>query len=365
MADPYIDSVSSLLHFNGSDGSSEFDDATLKNWTVFGNAQIDTAQSKFGGSSAQFTGHGDYVVCNSYPADFGSGDFTVEFWAKIPASRTSQYPFPVSNNSYYTAGAWLIGCDTIGSPNVASVWIYSYSAVVVAISGSININDGAWHHIALTRSGTTIRLFVDGTLDGSVTLSGAISESAEKIYLSSPNSIYYYIGHIDELRVTIGVARYTSSFTPESTEFEDPSVSVQYLVTDESIAPFFVPGWLPLSPSQYIIGRAAIDLGVSARNIPLYEPASEWMTAPISGTISGVVTEGGVPVPFAKVHCYFRNSGEKIAGATCDESGNFTIVGLDPTTPADPDDGKYFVVALDPAGGSRYNALIYDRVVPS
>lgn len=115
----------------------------------------------------------------------------------------------------------------------------------------------------------------------------------------------------------------------------------------------------------YIIGRPNIDLGVVSRNIPTYEPQDTWTSVPTDGTIAGVVTEGDVPVPFAKVHCYFRSSGEKIAGATCDASGNFTITGLDPTEPADPDDGKYFVVALDPHGGSRYNALIYDRVVPS
>lgn len=115
----------------------------------------------------------------------------------------------------------------------------------------------------------------------------------------------------------------------------------------------------------YIIGRADVDLGVTARKVPTHEPRESWMTVPVNGTIAGVVSEGGVPVPFAKVNCYFRSSGEKIAGATCDASGNFTFSDLDPTMPSDPDDGKYFVVALDPSGGSRYNALIFDRVVPS
>src|SRR5512139_871383 len=52
----------SLLHFNGNDGSTTFHDEALNiDWIANGNAQIDTAQSVFGGASGLFDGTGDYL----------------------------------------------------------------------------------------------------------------------------------------------------------------------------------------------------------------------------------------------------------------------------------------------------------------
>lgn len=126
-----------------------------------------------------------------------------------------------------------------------------------------------------------------------------------------------------------------------------------------------VPSWTIAPAGQIGTKLPPWPVELPARFLPQHEASDTWTTTPVSGTITGTVSEGGIPVPFAMVHCYYRKSGERIAGARCDVDGNFTISNLDPTTPADPDDGKYFVVALDPSGGTLYNALIYDRVVPS
>jgi hypothetical protein len=60
--DPSFASVSALLHFDGSDGSTTFTDVTGTIWTANGNAQIDTAQSVFGGASGLFDGTGDFIT---------------------------------------------------------------------------------------------------------------------------------------------------------------------------------------------------------------------------------------------------------------------------------------------------------------
>ena len=56
----------SLLHFNGSDGSTTITDESGKTWTAYDNAQIDTAQSKFGGASMLLDGVGDYIKTTDY-----------------------------------------------------------------------------------------------------------------------------------------------------------------------------------------------------------------------------------------------------------------------------------------------------------
>src|SRR5512140_3292044 len=73
----------SLLHMNGSDGSTVFWDESARLWTAAGNARIDTAQSKFGGASALFAGTGGYInTADSADWDTGPGDFTVDLWVR-------------------------------------------------------------------------------------------------------------------------------------------------------------------------------------------------------------------------------------------------------------------------------------------
>jgi len=94
----------SLLHMNGVDGSQSFvDDAVggSHTWTAYGNAQIDTAQSKFGGASGLFDGTGDWIdTPDSDDFDVLSGDFTVDLWIKRGAFGTVQYVAGQSGSSY-------------------------------------------------------------------------------------------------------------------------------------------------------------------------------------------------------------------------------------------------------------------------
>jgi hypothetical protein len=100
------------------------------------------------------------------------------------------------------------------------------------------------------------------------------------------------------------------------------------------------------------------------RGIALWEyDGTSYVSVPANGTISGIVTENSVILPFCDVLLYFRNTGALINRTKTNALGQFVFYDLDPTPPSNPDFGKYFVVALDPHGGNRYNAQIYDRVV--
>jgi len=75
-----------LLHCDAADASTTFTDSSAAghNFTAAGNAQIDTAQFKFGTSSALFDGTGDYINDATGSSDFafGTGDFAVDFWVR-------------------------------------------------------------------------------------------------------------------------------------------------------------------------------------------------------------------------------------------------------------------------------------------
>jgi hypothetical protein len=207
-----------LLHMDGTNGSSSFTDNSASGHTVTanGSASIVTSQSKFGGASGNFDGAGDYLqVGASADFVFGSGDFTIDTWIKIQ-SNDGYHDRIISNGPDGAAGGWQFIVNS-GSHALC----FGNSPCSVA-SASTNLHDNAWHHVAVVRSGTTLRLFVDGNQEASVTDATNYSRNAALImgaYYDAPNDSGNYLGGMDELRVSKGIARWTANFTPPSTPY--------------------------------------------------------------------------------------------------------------------------------------------------
>jgi hypothetical protein len=235
--DPYRSQVSLLLHGDGANGSTTITDSspTPKMVTAVGNAQISTAQSKpgFGGSSIAFDGAGDYLtIPNNAAFDFGTGDFTIESWVYIAANSspddtgaryatiTSTYPSATLNVPCY---AFTI--DGNSTTTGTGISFYNRDASSgYSVSASVSISQNAWHHVAVSRLSATTRLFLDGALQTSGTLGNQTVTSVNTLRVGSGNFTGYLQqlnGYIDDLRITKGVARYTSNFTPPTAPFPD------------------------------------------------------------------------------------------------------------------------------------------------
>lgn len=222
--------VSLLLHGDGANGSTTIIDSSPspKTVTAVGNAQISTAQSKFGGASMLFDGNGDVLtVPKSDEVDFGLGDFTIEAWIRFSALATDNSIVagrgPTAGTLMFVAFAGLSGLNDlrIGRNNVAWDLIASTSWL-----------SGVWYHVAVTRDSGTLRLFKDGLLLSSGTYTGAytLADTSDVNYAvgarqknisSSSDLDRFFNGNIDDLRITKGVARYTSNFTPPTAPFPD------------------------------------------------------------------------------------------------------------------------------------------------
>jgi hypothetical protein len=205
-ADPYASNVSLHLKMDGANGSTTFTDSSPNALvvTAVGNAQISTTQSKYNGSAGYFDGTGDYLTVANYGSlfTFGTGDFTVEAWVYVTSSSTA-FSFLLTEGSS-TDFAFYVDNTRLGMWDGASSSYYSNA-------GSVPLNQ--WVHVALARSGGFIRGFVNGVLTGSVSNSRNMTNSqAVRVVGSStfPNSSTCYV---DELKITKGVARYTSAFT--------------------------------------------------------------------------------------------------------------------------------------------------------
>ena len=213
VGDVYFPQTELLLPFDGSNGATATSDLSDNNHSVtfVGDAQISTAQSKFGGSSYYGDGTGDHLTIPSSSAfAFAAGDFTIELWVRRTGSITYPYLWDMR-----VAGA---------AAEVNYIYLLSDSSYVMRysvnnatkITGSTTIALNTWHHVALVRSSGTTTLYLDGSSEGS--FSDSTSYVAAPLRIGDySNGGYSFPGHMEDWRITRGVARYTSSFTPPTT----------------------------------------------------------------------------------------------------------------------------------------------------
>lgn len=233
MADTYYTNVSLLLHGDGTNGSTTFTDSgpAARTVTPTGGAQISTGQVKFGSAAMNFPGGSDYLSTAANSAfDFGSGDFTIESWIWLDSSlATGQTLFSQRTSS--TPSGVYAGIVP-GSPSVLSVYLGDGSswfgiATPINLTGATN----SWHHYAITRNGSSVYIFFDGALVYTITGVGGTLSSGNGFVLGYDlGNFSPFKGYMDDFRITKGVARYTSTFTPPTAALDDT------LATDHTVA---------------------------------------------------------------------------------------------------------------------------------
>lgn len=200
--DPFFESVSLLLPMDGTGSTFADSSLTPKAITAIGNATQSATESKWGGKSAYFNGENDGL---SFPdVGLGAGDFCIEMWLKT--ASTVRYSQLIGNQAPGgTPGfSLLINNDSASGGQIA---LYTGGGAVVA-SPSGDFSDDQWHYIAVSRSGSTVRLYIDGTLASTGTSSYNFNSSAAMFVARnnafSPRNM---VGYIDDLRITVGSER--------------------------------------------------------------------------------------------------------------------------------------------------------------
>jgi hypothetical protein len=201
--DPQFNSVSLLLSFDGTNGSTTFIDSSSSPSTVTasGNAAITTTAPKFGTGALALDGVGDYLsVASGSKFQFGTGDLTVECWVYVDTGNSN-------------AGLFTMGGVTTGL--AVSIFNGNWYLTFAGLGGNSMglVTAGVWQHLAVTRGGTSARMFINGNqLGATLTNSTNLTDNAPKIGYYYTTA-YTFKGKVDEFRITKGVARYTSNFT--------------------------------------------------------------------------------------------------------------------------------------------------------
>jgi len=203
--------VKLLLPLNGSNSATSASDSSNDNRTITfsgSNANISTAQSKFGGSSLYIGGDGSKIEIGADGLD-ATGDFTFECW--IYDTSVDTYPQLAINSSSNGFFLYLGNGATSGSNKVLRHW--NGGSVT---NFSTELPQSQWYHFALVRSGSTVKFYINGTADSTTrTDSGTyLMGQSSTLTIGADGSGNDFRGYINDLRITNGLARYTTNFTP-------------------------------------------------------------------------------------------------------------------------------------------------------
>ena len=151
----------------------------------------------------EFDGSGDYLsVPSSTDFAFGTGDFTVEFWYYRTATPSTTDGL-VSWN--YLSGVHI-------AENTAGIFLWVGGTQIFQPSTKTVLN--SWNHVAVSRSGSTVKLFVNGAEVDSASSSQSVTANALYIGASSHATSEAANGYISNVRLLKGTALYTTNFTP-------------------------------------------------------------------------------------------------------------------------------------------------------
>lgn len=221
-AAPTFSNVKLLCGFEGADGDTSYSEesSSARTATFVGNAQIDTAQSRFGSSSLYLDGTGDYI---SFPdstdlriptAD--GAEWTLEAWVRATGSWKALATI-ASKRTGTGSGEFTLGL-TAGVPNF---FCLNAGTSVVALNGQDVLALDEWHHIAISATSGFYRLFANGQLVAFGARNSVPSTNTQIFTIGRDhfNSGRDWAGWIDEVRYTRDQALYTESFEVPTSAF--------------------------------------------------------------------------------------------------------------------------------------------------
>jgi hypothetical protein len=215
--DPFAANVLSLLHFDGSNGSTVFTDQVPgRTWTRTGTATISNAQSRFGGTSLSVPISSGLALSSPGAEWLMPGDFSIECWMYC-------------KDNGGTAGALTINTSLGAGVNVGPTSGGFSVSISLSTNATRSTGDGGgsiynrWVHVFAGRQGTTTYLACNGSMaaftNETANMGGTVTAVRAGWMASVGGSPLHFI---DELRITKGVCRYTSSFTPPTAPYPNP-----------------------------------------------------------------------------------------------------------------------------------------------
>ena len=213
-----------LLHFDGTNGSTTFTDVNgsgLSNsWSAVSDGVISTSSPKFGTGSL-LSGAGGFGISTPAKSAFdpGTGDFTIDLWYDHNGQSTpiSEKGIAAYGNSSVNPTQWAWSIDVTNLFKVQ--YQLSNGTGQVFPSGSSTVLGSGKHHIAMVRSSGTVIGYVDGVQDVTFSFPGSLPASLGFLKIGRGITVGNPSILVDEFRYSVGIARWTSNFTPPAAQY--------------------------------------------------------------------------------------------------------------------------------------------------
>ena len=262
--DPFFSNVVALLDMSAGFPNDAPNGTT---WTSAFSATSSATNSLFGNNlfvTSATAGH--IQTLDNSAIELGGDDFALEFWLYIPTSTSTAYSVVVGKGLQGFSILWLSGRLTFYASSNGSAWDICSDLIIQSSPAR-----DTWHHIAVTREGSTFRSFFNGVLQNTQTSALSIQNNTLQLTLMGQyNGAVALVGHMDEFRLTKGVPRYTANFTVPSEAFPRQGVLDPYW---EAVSLYLSPGLTnvdtinedrsPYNQSVTIVGNVAKDTNLS------------------------------------------------------------------------------------------------------
>jgi len=220
--DPYWENVSLLLHGEDLTDSSTY----LHVNNAINLATNSSDLCKFGSKSMYLSYSSSYIRYKTVSElKMESDDFTIEFW--INPSNLSANGIVLSNGEKAATSTpnYRVELKTTGIIRFLFGHSYQYYGSIIGdFSSTATITIGSWSHVAVSKSGTNYLIFINGILDATATYSSAPDDTTTTTYFCIGNNtvVQSFVGYLDDLRITKGICRYLTDFTPPTRAYPDP-----------------------------------------------------------------------------------------------------------------------------------------------
>lgn len=221
-----------LAYMDGADGAIAYtsDDYWGRVFSFFGNAQLDTAEYKYGISSVLFDGLNDYITLPaSTDWQFGSNDFTIDFWVRL--SDVSGRQTFVYGEDTFTVNDFTL--RKYSSAEGHKLGIKAYNAGVESdctMSSSWSMSADTWYHIAFVQASGVSAFYINGTKQATTGNIGTMPAISGRMCFGERvgDSSEFVTGWIDEVRISKS-ARWNSSFAPYPMKYQERSTNGIYV----------------------------------------------------------------------------------------------------------------------------------------
>lgn len=216
-----------LLRMDGANGATDFYDYAVgaaSPWTRVGTPTINTTYSKFYGSAGSFSGSQGVRTASALSADnFGASDFIVRGWVYLTtAPSAANYKFIASRDNIGVTRGWnLLVSGPASGALTATLW--KNNSTNVSITAPSAFVTGLFCYVEFTRVGNTAYLFINGTLAGTVDVTGVTVQDANTYTCigtvvssgtASTSSTLAFSGYMNAMQIIKGVGGNTASYTP-------------------------------------------------------------------------------------------------------------------------------------------------------